>query len=119
ANLSHDLGTPSLDSGVTGRLLIATLMATWALTPSARAASRVPCVPGGGGPSCHAWTGNVTFIDDGDTVDVRLDGGRGVWRWRVAVIQAMEQTAYSHDPAKRRGSCNALQATARVDSLVR
>ena len=86
----------------------------------ASAAVRAPCVPGSsGGPACHAWTGKVTFVDDGDTLDVALDGSRRVVRVRVAGIQAMEQTVYSRDPAKRRGSCNALQATARLDALVR
>jgi endonuclease YncB( thermonuclease family) len=86
----------------------------------ASAAGRSPCVPGSsGGPACHAWTGKVTFVDDGDTLDVALDGSPRVVRVRVAGIQAMEQTVYSRDPAKRRGSCNALQATARLDALVR
>jgi len=87
--------------------------------PGASAAKRVPCVPGSGGPSCLVWTGKVTFIDDGDTVDVDLDGSRKTVRVRVAGIQAMEQSVYSRDPSKRRGTCNALQATARLDSLVR
>jgi endonuclease YncB( thermonuclease family) len=88
-----------------------------ALAAPTGAAPRVPCAPGG--PSCLSWTGKVTFVDDGDTLDVRLDGSRRVVRVRVAGIQAMELTAYSHDPRKRRGSCNGLRATARLDALVR
>jgi endonuclease YncB( thermonuclease family) len=91
------------------------------LAPAASAARQGPCVPGTSAPTCAVWTGKVVFVDDGDTVDVDLDGDRDhrATRVRIAGIQAMEQTAYSRDPARRRGSCNALQATARLDGLVR
>jgi endonuclease YncB( thermonuclease family) len=87
---------------------------------SAPAASRGPCVPGTSGPQCTIWTGKVTFVDDGDTINVDLaGGGHSAPRIRIAGIQAMEQTAYSSDPARRRGDCNALQATERLNQLVR
>jgi endonuclease YncB( thermonuclease family) len=91
------------------------LTATAVAAPSASAAA-APCVPGTSAPVCQAWTGRVTFVDDGDTLDVRVAGR--VQRVRIAGIQAMEQTAYSATPAKRRGSCSALAATAALDALV-
>lgn len=80
------------------------------------AAATAPCVPGTSVPRCQVWTGTVTFVDDGDTLDVRVAGR--VQRVRVTGIQAMEQTAYSKDPAKRRGTCSALAATAALNGLV-
>ena len=47
------------------------LMALALPAASARAATG-PCVPGG--PTCHFWKGKVTFIADGDTIDVRVAG---------------------------------------------
>lgn len=91
------------------------LIAT-AAAPAPASAATAPCVPGTSSPVCRVWTGRVTFVDDGDTLDVRV-GGR-VQRVRIAGIQAMEQTAYSANPAKRRGSCSALAATAALDALV-
>jgi endonuclease YncB( thermonuclease family) len=80
-------------------------------------AARAPCLPGTSAPTCTTATGRVTFVDDGDTLDVRV--GRTVERVRIAGIQAMEQTAYSADPARRRGTCSALAATAALNRLMR
>jgi endonuclease YncB( thermonuclease family) len=56
------------------------------------------------------WTGRVTFVDDGDTIRVDLagDGTRAPIRVRLTGIQAME-----------RGQCHAVQATARLQQLLR
>lgn len=87
--------------------------------PATAHAARAACVPGG--PACTAWTGGVTFVADGDTldVDVRGDGTRRPVRVRVTGIQAMEQSVYSRRPSRRRGECHALAATARLEQLVR
>jgi endonuclease YncB( thermonuclease family) len=63
----------------------------------------------------------VTFVDDGDTLDVDVadDGRANPIRVRITGIQAMEQTVYSSHPSRRRGECHALAATARLDHLVR
>jgi endonuclease YncB( thermonuclease family) len=71
-----------------------------------------------GGPPCGFAYGHVTFVADGDTIDVRLPG-LGVRRIRLTGINAMEQTRYSHYAARRRGHCHALAATARLAQLIR
>jgi micrococcal nuclease len=82
-------------------------------------ASVGPCVPGG--PSCTFWTGNVTFVADGDTIDVDIagDGTARPRRVRLTGFNAMEQTRYSHTASRRRGACHALEATARLEQLLR
>lgn len=100
------------------RAVLVLLAALTGLVAAASAsAANAPCVPGTSAPVCQTWTGRVTFVDDGDTLDVRVAGR--VQRVRIAGIQAMEQTAYGADPAKRRGSCNALAATTALTALVR
>jgi endonuclease YncB( thermonuclease family) len=91
------------------------------LVPSAATAASGPCGPQAGTPTCHLWYGTVTFIGDGDTVSVRLDGHPNDTpiRVRVTGIQAMEEHVYTTDPAQRRGECQANEATARLESLVR
>jgi endonuclease YncB( thermonuclease family) len=88
--------------------------------PSAAAASG-PCNLGGAGPTCRLWYGIVTFIGDGDTVSVRLDGHKKdpPIRVRVTGIQAMEEHVYTTDAAQRRGECQANEATARLEYLVK
>ncbi len=89
------------------------------LAPPAQAAT-APCVPGTTEPICHVVTGKVTFVADGDTLDVDLDGdGRGARRTRITGIQAMEMSRYSKYRSRRRGDCHAVAATNRLDALVR
>ena len=77
-----------------------------------------PCTAEPGAPRCVFEYGRVTFVADGDTVDVRIRGA-GIRRVRLTGINAMEQTRYSKYPSRRRGSCHALAATARLQQLVR
>jgi endonuclease YncB( thermonuclease family) len=98
-------------------LLLCCLLAL-AVAPAAGAQeSREPCVPDTAEPVCTFWTGTVTHISDGDTLDVDLGNGIPA-RVRITGIQAMEQTAYSRNQLKRRGDCHALEATARLEQLV-
>src|SRR4051812_28702420 len=78
-------------------------------------------MPDGSGPRCHFWYGKVSGVDDGDTLDVDLDGDgtRRPVPVRLNGIQAMEQSLYSRRPSRRRGECNALEATARLEQLIR
>ena len=105
--------------GVTRLLLALTALVTVAAAQpaSARAASG-PCTAEPGSPRCEYWYGKVTFFADGDTIDVRLPGS-GVRRVRLTGINAMEQTRYSKYPARRRGACHAVAATARLEQLIR
>jgi len=86
---------------------------------AADAAYRAKCVPGEvSSPTCTWWEGKVTFVSDGDTLDVRIRG-QGVRRVRLTGINAMELQRYSSSASKRRGDCHAREATALVESHVK
>ncbi len=97
-------------------LLIVSL--TFASPAPAADADTGPCTGEEGSPSCQFTYGEVTFVADGDTIDVSIPGA-GVRRIRLTVINAMEQTRYSKDPARRRGACHAVAATARLEGLLK
>jgi endonuclease YncB( thermonuclease family) len=88
---------------------------------AAQGAATGPCTPGTHAPWCTIWKGKAAFVDDGDTIDVDIpgDGRRKPARVRITGIQAMEQTVYTSFPRKRRGECHALEATARLEQLVK
>ena len=67
--------------------------------------------------SARTWSGKVIHVDDGDTMDVRIDGR--VRQVRFIAVQAMELTRYSTHPSKRRGECHGLEATARLEQIIR
>jgi endonuclease YncB( thermonuclease family) len=83
------------------------------------AASTGRCVPGG--PTCTFWTGKVTLVADGDTIDVDIagDGTHRPRRIRITGINATELSVYSHTPSRRRGECHGVEATARLEQLIR
>jgi hypothetical protein len=60
----------------------------------------------------------VTFVADGDTVDVAIDGG-GTRRVRLTGINTPELTRYSHTAGERRGECHAVAATAQLERMIR
>ena len=65
-------------------------------------------------------TGTVTFVADGDTVDVDIagDGTTTPARIRVTGIQAMELSVYSRYLDRIRGECHGVEATKRMHALV-
>jgi endonuclease YncB( thermonuclease family) len=79
-----------------------------------------PCRTDSTGPTCQIWTGHVTSINDGDTVavDIDGDGNHTSYNIRFVGIQAMEETRYSSNPAKRRGQCHAVAATNAIEKLI-
>jgi endonuclease YncB( thermonuclease family) len=102
------------------RLLLLVLVAALpAALPATAGAARGACVPGATGPTCHVWTAKVKSVNDGDTMDVDVlrDGTTATRRIRFAGVQAMEQTNYS--TRYRQGDCHAVEATERVERLVR
>lgn len=104
------------------RVVLAALAVVAALAAAAPADARTgQCLPGQDGPRCEVWKGKVTFVADGDTLDVDVhgDGMSRAARVRVTGVNAMEQSVYSRTASKRRGDCHALEATARVERLVR
>jgi endonuclease YncB( thermonuclease family) len=92
------------------RLLLIVLLCL--LAPATADAARAPM---------HQWTGRVTFIADGDTIDVDVDGdGTHAARpIRITGINAPELTRYSKYPSRRRGECHGVAAAARLESLIR
>ena len=88
---------------------------------SADAASRGPCITGAKRPLCYFSKGKVTFVADGDTLDVDVygDGTSRPIRVRMIGVNATELSVYSRDPRRRRGECHAVEATARLAQLVR
>lgn len=79
------------------------------------------CLPPAEAQTCHIWNGKVTFVGDGDTVyvDVWGDGRRSSLPVRMTGINATEQTVYSSIASRRRGECHALEATARLERLLK
>ena len=104
------------------RPLLLVLLATagWLALPAHAGAASGPCLPKNGSPRCTFWSGKVTFVADGDTIDVDIAGdGRGPRRVRMTGYNAMELTTYSHEAARRRGECHAVEAAARLEGLLR
>jgi endonuclease YncB( thermonuclease family) len=89
----------------------------------AQAQQTGPCVLGKPhSPRCTLRNGKVTFVGDGDTLNVRFSGQNKKapgTRIRIAGIQAMEEYTYTSDRKKRRGECHANPATARLEYLVK
>jgi endonuclease YncB( thermonuclease family) len=98
-------------------LVAASLLLVLIASPSARAAWRAPCVPGTQRPTCTWWQARTTFVADGDTIRVRLDGV--IRTIRFTGINAMELRRYSSRPSRRRGACHAVAATAVVQRAIR
>jgi endonuclease YncB( thermonuclease family) len=106
------------------RSLLAALVAAAAaaaLPAGASAESTGPCLPEAGSPTCHFWTGKVTFIADGDTIKVDLDGDHSPKSYpvRFTGINAMELHRYSEYADRRSGDCHGVEAADRLEQLLR
>jgi endonuclease YncB( thermonuclease family) len=90
-----------------------------AALPTGADAARGACVAGVPGPGCYVWTAKVRSVNDGDTMDVDVlgDGTTASRRIRMTGVQAMEQTVYT--ARRRQGDCHAVEATERLERLVR
>ena len=102
-------------------LLTSLLLIAVAAPAAAQAASRGQCLLRKSGPQCYVWTGKVTFVGDGDTVrvDIDGDGSKTQFRVRITGMNAMEQTTYPSRASARRGECHAVEATARLEQLLK
>ena len=102
------------------RLVVLALAGALILPASAAHAKSGPCIPDyPNGAQCKVWMGTVRYVDDGDTLDADVpgDGLGGLLRVRIIGAQAMEQTSYR--ASQRAGDCHALDATNRLEQLVR
>src|SRR4051794_18433583 len=102
---------------------LAALFCLLTLAASSADAQTGPCILGKKhSPRCKLWNGKVTFIGDGDTLNVRMAGQnkkKPGTRIRITGIQAMEEYTYTSDRKHRRGECHANEATARLEYLVK
>ena len=102
------------------RLVLLALAGALILPAPAAQAKSGPCLPDyPHGTQCKVWNGKVRYVDDGDTLDADVpgDGLGGLLRVRIIGAQAMEQTSYR--AAQRAGDCHAVDATNRLEQLVR
>jgi endonuclease YncB( thermonuclease family) len=102
-------------------LLLSLALLAFVAVPAAASAKTGSCLLRAGGPTCYVWTGKVTFIADADTLYIDIDGdgtrtGRPI---RVTGLNAMEQTIYSARASRRRGECHAVEATNRLEQMLR
>ena len=90
--------------------------------PRADAQSRlfqVPCIPASSAPLCVAENAKVLYVDDGDTIDVRIPGASSHSRVRLTAINATEQSAYNSSPGHQQGECHALNANNLLTDLIK
>ncbi len=99
-------------------VLAALVAAALPAAPAEAKTTRGPCLVGTTRPRCDVQRGTAApSADDGDTIDVHLDGTpRGAYAHvRLTGVQAMELTDYR----RKTGECHAHEATRRVDGLLR
>jgi len=111
--------TPASRRALVTASLVVVLGVLLGPAPAAHAKSG-PCMPEyPRGTQCTIWEGKVRYVDDGDTLDADVpgDGLGGLLRVRIIGIQAMEQTVYR--AAQRAGDCHAVDATNRLEQLVK
>ena len=96
-------------------LTTAMVAAAGLLVPAVAVTSQVPAQAAGG-----AVYGKVVFVDDGDTVDVNVqgDGTSRPVRIRYIGVQAMELSVYSRTMSKLRGQCWGVEAAKNLHSIL-
>jgi endonuclease YncB( thermonuclease family) len=102
-------------------LLIVALVLAFGAAPAAAQARAGSCLVPGVTERCTVWYGKVTFVGDGDTlyVDVNRDGTRRSVHVRMTGLNATEQYVYTSRVSQRRGECHSLEATARLERLIK
>jgi endonuclease YncB( thermonuclease family) len=102
-------------------ILALALAAGFAPTPAEARARTGSCLVPGVTVPCTVWTGKVTFVGDGDTiyVDIDGDGTRRSASVRMTGLNATEQYVYTSNVSQRRGECHSLEATARLEALIK
>ena len=90
-------------------LFLTALITAFAAAPaSADAAKRAQCLLRKSGPSCYLWTGKVTFVADGDTVYVDIDGDGSRKRFPVRITGCLLYTS----PSPRDGLLSRMPSSA-------
>ena len=90
------------------------------VAPAAAQARTGSCLAPGVQALCEVWTGKVTTIGDADTIYVAVegDGIPGSVSVRVTGVNAAELSVYG-SATRRRGECHAVEATSRIEQLIR
>jgi endonuclease YncB( thermonuclease family) len=103
--------------------LLVSLATALAIAPAAIAKPhRGPCLPGHAkSPTCWLWTGKATFIADGDTINVDIDGDGTSHPQVIRSIglNSTELHIYSTHASRRRGECHGVPAANEMERLVR
>jgi endonuclease YncB( thermonuclease family) len=102
--------------------LVAVALAAALACPRADARSQIfqmPCIPGQSAPLCFGENAQLLYVDDGDTIDVRIPGAISHTRVRLTGLNATEQSVYNSSPGRQRGECWALNANYLLTSLLR
>jgi endonuclease YncB( thermonuclease family) len=102
-------------------ILVLAIGAGLAAAPATAQARVGSCLVPGVTVPCTVWTGKVTFVGDGDTiyVDLKGDGTKKSIHVRMTGLNATEQYVYTSNPRARRGECHSLEATARLEQLIK
>src|ERR1700709_1580016 len=93
-----------------------------AASPASARPAHGPCLPSDPHPpTCLIWTAKVTFVADGDTVDVDIDGDgtKREFPVRLTGYNAPELSVYSRRASKRRGTCQGVAAANQLDRMIR
>jgi endonuclease YncB( thermonuclease family) len=100
--------------------LLLALTAAFAAAPAAAHARQASCLAPGVQATCTVWNAKVTFVADGDTfyANVQGDGIPRSVSVRITGVNAAEQTVYG-SAARRQGECHAVEATDRLEKLIR
>jgi endonuclease YncB( thermonuclease family) len=96
-------------------LLVAAVTAL-VIAPAA-SAKMAPCLGGQPGSKCNIWNARVGPVDDGDTVNVKVNGTKKWLKVRLNGVQAPELHVYKHN--HRSGDCGAVKATLRLVALMK
>jgi micrococcal nuclease len=83
----------------------------------AASAKMAPCLGGTAGAKCHVWNAKVGPVDDGDTLNAKINGTKKWLKVRLNGVQAMELHSYKHN--HRSGECMSVKATLRLAQLVK
>jgi endonuclease YncB( thermonuclease family) len=102
-------------------IIVLALGAGLASAPEEAQARTGSCLAPGVTVPCTVWTGKVTFVGDGDTlyVDIDGDGTRTSASVRMTGLNATELYVYTSNVRQRRGECHSLEATARLEQLIK
>ena len=88
-----------------------------AVAVPAASAEKGQCLGGVPGAKCTIWDAKVGPVDDGDTINVRVEGKGKMEKLRLNGVQAPELHVYKKNHLD--GDCGAVKATQRLQQLIK